>query len=359
VLHASTLWCARRAPRERRPGAAPGFAQQAHARARRTLTGRPRARNAHHFFAALQAHIQRFFNGLIHPGCAGKPEVDDEAPTFVRLSLEAVTKLRLHENGELEALVAAHAREKQALHAHNAALAALVTERLGATALEEASSGEVAAGRESDAGVYCALLLAGQAQARRVREEAEVTVAAAALTVEAAEARASGAHAARVAVEERCAEPLRIVAELTAATAREATALADARYLRSKLEEERAQRERLQLLLDGDAHTLKKLPPVQLEALLSQLSRARDSATAALVDARVAERRAAEAEAMEAEARRRAEAENAEAMECAICCAAAMDTALDCGHRSCGACAAKLSTCHICRGQVKSRLKLY
>ena len=113
------------------------------------------------------------------------------------------------------------------------------------------------------------------------------------------------------------------------------------------------------MLLDGDARTLRMLPLPQLEALLAQLSRARDAATAALVDSRVAERRAAEAEQMEAEARRKAEAETAEALECPICCLNQLDTALDCGHRACGTCAAKLSTCHVCRGQVKARIRLY
>ncbi len=281
---------------------------------------------------------------------------------FVRLSLEAVAKLRLHENAELEALVASHAEEKAALHAQNAALRALVAQRLGEDDLAAASAptaDAVAAGMESDASVYCALLLAGQAQARAAREGAAAEVAAAQAGQAAAEARAAAAHLRREEVEARCAEPLALVAQVDAAVGREAAALADARFLRGKLEEERAQRERLQLLLDGDPHTLGKLPTALLEALLAQLSRARDSATAALVEARVAERRAAEAKAVEAEARRKAEEENAEALECAICCAAPMDTALDCGHRSCAACAARLILCHICRGQVKSRLKLY
>lgn len=323
---------------------------------------------------------------MIQPGCAAKPEVaeartkhpptidtpltdcadaaraQDDAPSFVRLSLNAVAKLRLYENGSTEALVAAHAREKAALHEQNAALAALVSEKLGADALAAATGATeeaVRAGRESDAGAYCAMLLAGQAQARKMREDAAATTAAAEAARAEAESRVAAAEAAQRDVEARCAEPLRAFDAAAEAEARAATALADARFLRAKLDQERQQRERLQLILDGDAHTLRKLPAVQLEALLTQLSRARDAATAVLVDVLVEERRAAEAEAVAAEARRRAEAEKAEALECTICCAAPMDTALDCGHRSCSTCAAKLLTCHLCRGQVKSRLKLY
>jgi hypothetical protein len=62
------------------------------------------------------------------------PPKDDSPPPFVRLSLAAVSKLRLHENAELSALVELHAKEKQALHEQVGALSELVAERLDVAA---------------------------------------------------------------------------------------------------------------------------------------------------------------------------------------------------------------------------------
>lgn len=286
----------------------------------------------------------------------------DEAPSFVRLSVEACTKLRLHEQGDLNALVELHAKEKAVLHEQVGALSELVAARLGANALAEVTEptrGAAASASTSDAGLYCALVLNMQKQSRSAHDEAAQAVATAQHAVGEAVARAEAAERRAREVEERCADPLSALNRLADAEAREQLAQSDARFCRAKLDEERTQREHLQLLLDGDARTLRLLPLPQLEALLAQLSRARDAATAALVDSRVAERRAAETEQVEAEARRKAEAETAEAQECPICCLNRLDTALDCGHRACGTCAAKLSTCHVCRGQVKARIRLY
>ena len=290
------------------------------------------------------------------------PLVQEEGPSFVRLSVEACTKLRLHENSDLSALVELHAKEKSVLHEQVGALSELIVSRLGADALAEVTAptrAAAAAASTSDAGLYCALVLSMQKQSRSAHAEAAQEVATVQHAVEEAVARAEAAERRAREVEERCADPLSMLKRLADAEAREQLALSDARFCRAKLDEERSQREHLQLLLDGDARTLRLLPLPQLEALLAQLSRARDAATAALVDSRVAERRAAEAAEVEAEARRKAEAEKAEALECPICCLNQLDTALDCGHRACGSCAAKLSTCHVCRGQVKARLRLY
>lgn len=255
-----------------------------------------------------------------------------------------------------------HAKEKAVLHEQIGALSELIAARLGANALAEVSEptrAAAASASTSDAGLYCALVLAMQKQSRSAHDEAAQAVATAQHAVGEAVARAEAAERRAREVEERCADPLSALNRLADAEAREQLAQSDARFCRAKLDEERTQREHLQLLLDGDARTLRMLPLPQLEALLTQLSRARDAATAALVDSRVAERRAAEAEQVEAEARRKAEAETAEALECPICCLNQLDTALDCGHRACGTCAAKLSTCHVCRGQVKARIRLY
>lgn len=48
-----------------------------------------------------------------------------------------------------------------------------------------------------------------------------------------------------------------------------------------------------------------------------------------------------------------------EAQNCSICMERRKDTAFQCGHTACAVCAANLSTCHICRQPVASRIKIF
>lgn len=48
-----------------------------------------------------------------------------------------------------------------------------------------------------------------------------------------------------------------------------------------------------------------------------------------------------------------------EQQQCPICMERPMDTAVDCGHRLCGACAQRITSCHACRAAVTTRLRVY
>ncbi|CAD5208115.1 unnamed protein product [Bursaphelenchus xylophilus] len=45
--------------------------------------------------------------------------------------------------------------------------------------------------------------------------------------------------------------------------------------------------------------------------------------------------------------------------DCQICFDAQCDTAFSCGHRACGNCALKLTSCHYCRQKITQRIKIY
>jgi hypothetical protein len=51
--------------------------------------------------------------------------------------------------------------------------------------------------------------------------------------------------------------------------------------------------------------------------------------------------------------------EREEAIQCAICLDRDKDTALNCGHQACAQCAIGLANCHICRGPITTRTRLY
>lgn len=45
--------------------------------------------------------------------------------------------------------------------------------------------------------------------------------------------------------------------------------------------------------------------------------------------------------------------------ECEVCCEAARDTALGCGHVTCGRCSVLVAACPWCRAPVGARLRLF
>lgn len=122
---------------------------------------------------------------------------------------------------------------------------------------------------------------------------------------------------------------------------------------------ERSGRAQVERLLDGDPDGLQALPLDVLEQWQGRLRLALEAATDALVEMRVAVARRAEAEAAEAAIREKEAAGVPLATDCPICMERHMDTAMDCGHRACGACAEQLRVCHTCRKPVTLRLRLF
>jgi hypothetical protein len=97
----------------------------------------------------------------------------------------------------------------------------------------------------------------------------------------------------------------------------------------------------LKAALACDVEVLSRQSPDVLAALQASLTSARDAVSDALLAARVAERLQL-------------------ADSCAICMERPLDTALlQCGHRVCGTCAARLSLCHVCRAPVTARVRVY
>ena len=234
-----------------------------------------------------------------------------------------------------------------------------------AKALPDKGAG-VTALAEADAALYSCLLLSAQQEVERSRQAADDRVAAAESRVRVAEQRVEDAENSKASALAAVAEPLALKAQLDASLAA-AEALREqlghekgrATRLERELASERSARRASEALLAGDGAALASLPLARLEAWVATLRRACDVGSDALVGARVAAQRAEETAAAEAELRAKEAAGVPLATDCPVCLDRPMDTALDCGHRACGSCAALLADCHVCRAPVRLRLRLY
>ena len=203
-------------------------------------------------------------------------------------------------------------------------------------------------------------LAAAESTLESLRDDAEssrLAIAAAQQAGACAESRASAAEAEAAAAVEAAAAAAALVAQKSrdAASARHAAERAgaerdaalqeahDASAARSTAEASLADAVTAVRQLRGEPDALASLSLAHLLALLATV----EAGTATL-------RRAVLAGEVEARS-----AEAAAAAECAVCLSAGRDTALNCGHVVCAACAARLTSCPLCRQKVRTRTRVF